>query len=310
MKHFVSMKGLSEHELMQLMKLASDIEENGIAPFSEQFFVGNLFFEPSTRTKMSFIVAQKRLGIEALDFHAETSSVKKGETIYDTAKTFESIGASLLVVRHPEDDAVQQLASQLSIPVINAGDGAGEHPTQSLLDLYTMFQEFGRFKGLNVAIVGDIKHSRVARSNALALQTLGANVYLSAKSEWQDDTLPFPYINIDDAVKIADVIMLLRVQTERHQEKDYPQEKSYLEKYGLTIEREQKMLAHAIIMHPAPVNRGVEIDDTLVEAKRSRIFKQMKNGVTVRMAVIHHLLQTGGMSHATDYNKRQATVTN
>lgn len=310
MKHFVSMKGLSEHELMQLMKLTSDIEENGIEHFSEQFFVGNLFFEPSTRTKMSFIVAQKRLGIEALDFHAETSSVKKGETMYDTAKTFESIGANLLVVRHPEDHAVQQLASQMSIPVINAGDGAGEHPTQSLLDLYTMYQEFGGFKGLNVAIIGDIKHSRVARSNALALQTLGANVYLSAKAEWQDETLPFPYIAIDDAIKIADVVMLLRVQTERHQEQDYPQEKTYLQKYGLTIERERKMLAHAIIMHPAPVNRGVEIDDSLVEAKRSRIFKQMSNGVTVRMAVIYHLLQTGGITHANDFNECQATVSN
>ena len=294
MNHFVSMKDLSEHEMLQLIKLADDIEKNGIPHFNEKIFAANLFFEPSTRTKMSFVVAQKKLGIEMLDFHAEASSLLKGESIYDTAKTYEAIGASFLVVRHPEERAVGELAKKMTIPVINAGDGSGEHPTQSLLDLYTMYQEFHSFKGLNVAIVGDIKHSRVARSNAYALKTLGANVYLSAKKEWQDETLDFPYIDIDDAVAISDVVMLLRVQLERHQDNETLNRTEYLERYGLTKKREQNMLRHAIIMHPAPVNRGVEIDSDLVEAKRSRIFKQMENGVIARMAIIHHLFQTGG----------------
>ncbi|GGM20830.1 aspartate carbamoyltransferase [Paraliobacillus quinghaiensis] len=308
MNHFVSMKNLSEHEMLQLIKLTNDFEINGIPHFNEKIFAANLFFEPSTRTKMSFVVAQKKLGIETLDFHAEASSLLKGESMYDTAKTFEAIGAQLLVVRHPEDHAVQELAKRMTIPVINAGDGSGEHPTQSLLDLYTMYQEFQSFKGLNVVIIGDIKHSRVARSNAYALKTLGANVYLSTKKEWQDETLDFPYIDIDDAVAISDVVMLLRVQLERHQDNELLNDAAYLEQYGLTKKREQNMLRHAIIMHPAPVNRGVEIDSDLVESKRSRIFKQMENGVVARMAIIYHLFQTRGIGHATAFNKRKTSI--
>lgn len=306
MKHFVSMKDLSEHEILQLIKLSDEINENGISPFNKQLFAANLFFEPSTRTKTSFMVAQRKLGLEVLDFMSDTSSVKKGESIYDTARTFESIGASLLVVRHPEDNIVQQLAERVQIPIINAGDGKGEHPTQCLLDLLTIYQEYKKFKGLNVAIVGDIKHSRVARSNAFALSTLGANVFLTSKSDWQDDSLPFPYIEIDEAVERCDVVMLLRIQHERHEGNPSLTNEGYLKQYGLTKNRERKMLSHAIIMHPAPVNRGVEIDDALVECDRSRIFKQMTNGVTARMAVMYHLLEKGGMNHANSFNKREA----
>ncbi|MRH42190.1 aspartate carbamoyltransferase catalytic subunit [Aquibacillus halophilus] len=306
MKHFVSMKNLSEHEILQLIKLSDEFNQKEIKPFEKQLFAANLFFEPSTRTKMSFTVAQRKLGIEVLDFSTDNSSVKKGESIYDTARTFESIGASLLVVRHPEDNIVQQLSEQLSIPVINAGDGKGEHPTQCLLDLITIHQEFQKFKGLKVAIVGDIKHSRVARSNAYALTTLGAEVSLSSKTDWQDETMPFPYITIDEAVEHADVIMLLRIQHERHQGQTLMTDEQYLQSYGLTIEREKRMKRHAIIMHPAPVNRGVEIADSLVECERSRIFKQMTNGVTARMAVMYRLLQDGGISHANGFNQRSA----
>ncbi|MFB1049638.1 aspartate carbamoyltransferase catalytic subunit [Paraliobacillus sp. JSM ZJ581] len=303
MDHFVSIKDLTDYELMHLIKLSDKMDNNGDAPFKEQLFAGNLFFEPSTRTKMSFLVAERKLGIEVLDFHNETSSTKKGESVYDTAKTFESIGASFLVIRHPVNNMAQQLAEQINIPIINAGDGTGEHPTQCLLDLYTIYQEFQEFQGLNIAIAGDIKHSRVARSNAYALQTLGANVFLSCKKEWQDKSLDFTYMELDQAVKTCDVIMLLRVQEERHKQHDRLNKTSYLSQYGLTKERANNMLNHAIIMHPAPVNRGVEIDSELVECKQSRIFKQMENGVKARMAVIYHLFQSRGISYG-NYNQK------
>ncbi|MDC3416458.1 aspartate carbamoyltransferase catalytic subunit [Aquibacillus salsiterrae] len=306
MKNFVSMRQFSEHEMLQLIKFADDIQQHGIKPFNEQLFAANLFFEPSTRTKMSFIVAQRKLGIEVLDFMTDSSSVKKGESVYDTARTFESIGASLLVVRHPKDNLVKELAERVSIPVINAGDGKGEHPTQCLLDLLTIYQEYQKFRGLKVAIVGDIKHSRVARSNAFALSTMGADVYLSSRPDWYDETLPYPYIDIDEAIDTCDVIMLLRIQHERHQTESTLNKQQYLEAYGLTVEREKRMKQHAIILHPAPVNRGVEIDDRLVESSKSRIFKQMTNGVSARMAVMYRILEDGGVLHANDFNRRNA----
>lgn len=300
------MREYSEHEILQLVKLADDIQQKGIEPINKQVFAANLFFEPSTRTKMSFIVAQRKLGIEVLDFATDSSSVKKGESVYDTAKTFESIGASLLVVRHPQDNLVQELAEGISIPVVNAGDGKGEHPTQCLLDLLTIYQEYKKYRGLKVAIVGDIKHSRVARSNAFALTTLGADVYLSSKQEWKDESLMYPYISIDEAVDTCDVVMLLRIQHERHDAGANMDAKEYLENYGLTIEREKRMKSNAIILHPAPVNRGVEIDDRLVESDKSRIFKQMTNGVSARMAVMQRILEGGGVINANDFNRRNA----
>ncbi|WP_077625072.1 aspartate carbamoyltransferase catalytic subunit [Sediminibacillus massiliensis] len=308
MNHFLSMKDLSEHELLRLIKESEELKETGIEPINRKLFAANLFFEPSTRTKMSFTIAQRRLGLESLDFNSDTSSVQKGETIYDTARTFEALGASVLVIRQSEEEILQPLADGLSIPVINAGDGKGEHPSQSLLDLLTIYQEYKKFTGLNVAIIGDIKHSRVARSNAYALSTLGANVYLSSKPEWQDSTLRFPYISIDEAVDKCDVVMLLRVQHERHQENDIINKTEYLDSYGLTIDREKRMKEHAIILHPAPVNRGVEIADSLVESGKSRIFKQMENGVYARMAIIKTLLENRGIIDAEIIGERTALV--
>lgn len=292
MKDFVSMKSMSKAQILDLLKRIEAIETGKQCPsfHNQNVFIANLFYEPSTRTKMSFEVAEKRLGIHVLDFHVESSSALKGETVYDTAKTFEAIGAQAIVIRHPKENEVQKLAASLDIPVINGGDGAGEHPTQSLLDIYTMYQEFGSFEGLKVTIVGDIKHSRVARSNAYALKTLGADVRFSAKESFQDETLDYPYIDIDEAVIDSDVIMLLRIQLERHTNKEALDKTAYLEKYGLTVERYSRLKSSAIVMHPAPVNRGVEIDDSLVEAEKSRIFKQMENGVYSRMAVIETVL--------------------
>ncbi|KAB8138675.1 aspartate carbamoyltransferase catalytic subunit [Gracilibacillus oryzae] len=308
MKHFVSMQDLSEQEMYKLIKKADQISRGGARPLNRQYFAANLFFEPSTRTKMSFVVAQRRLGIEVLDFMAEVSSVTKGESIYDTARTFESIGADLIVLRHQEENIARKLADAIQTPVINAGDGTGEHPTQSLLDLVTIYQEFEQFKGLKVVIAGDIKHSRVARSNAIALSTLGCEIYLTGMETWQDSSLRFPYISMDEAVEMADVLMLLRIQHERHQDHLAFDQNSYLQTYGLTIERERKMKKHAVILHPAPVNRGVEIDSSLVECERSRIFKQMKNGVAARMAVIQTLLNQGGNYNEEDFNQRHAFI--
>ncbi|MFC4404645.1 aspartate carbamoyltransferase catalytic subunit [Gracilibacillus xinjiangensis] len=308
MKHFVTMQDLTEQEMYKLIRRADHISLNGAKPLKGQYFAANLFFEPSTRTKMSFVVAQRRLGIEVLDFMTEVSSVTKGESIYDTARTFESIGANVLILRHSEENIARKLAESIHTPVINAGDGTGEHPTQSLLDLVTIYQEYQQFRGLKVVIAGDIKHSRVARSNAIALSTLGCEIYLTGMENWQDQTLDFPYITMDEAVEMADVLMLLRIQHERHLDHLALDKDSYLQKYGLTIEREKRMQKHAVILHPAPVNRGVEIDSRLVECDRSRIFKQMKNGVAARMAVIQSLLNQGGNYYEEDFNQRHAFI--
>ncbi|WP_053219732.1 aspartate carbamoyltransferase catalytic subunit [Virgibacillus senegalensis] len=308
MDHFLSMKDLSEHEILRLIKEAEAIKAKKHEPFGKQLFAGNLFFEPSTRTKMSFTIAERKLGMESLDFTGEFSSLQKGESLYDTARTFEALGASVLVIRHPLENMAAKLAADLSIPVINAGDGKGEHPTQSLLDLMTIYQEFNRFSGLRIAIAGDIKHSRVARSNAFALRTLGAEVCLSCKPEWEDSSLPYSYVSIDEAAETCDAIMLLRIQHERHGEDKGMDPTDYLQQFGLTIERERKMQPHAVILHPAPVNRGVEIEDELVESPKSRIFKQMENGVFARMAVIKHLLIDRGIIDAVNVDQRDAIV--
>lgn len=301
MRHFVSTRNLSSKYIFLILNKAEELRLQQ-EKLPEQIFVANLFFEPSTRTKMSFSVAQRKLGMETLDFQMETSSVTKGETLYDTAKTCEAIGANLLVIRHQEDNWYDELTPNLSLPVINAGAGRGEHPTQCMLDLLTIYQEFGTFTNLNVVIVGDIKHSRVARSNAYALTTLGANVYFAAAPGFKDDTMNFPYISIDEAVEKCDIMMLLRIQHERHTAKQYDST-SYLVQFGLTKERESRMKDHAIILHPAPVNRGVEIDTELVECQRSRIFKQMENGVYTRMAIMIILLKEWGYHNETNPNK-------
>ncbi|HLR80275.1 MAG TPA: aspartate carbamoyltransferase catalytic subunit [Bacillota bacterium] len=292
MKHFISVSQLQKEDIFSLLRLAAYLRrENQL--IHKQLFVANLFFEPSTRTKMSFTVAQKKLGLEVLDFHADQSSAKKGESLYDTVKTFEAIGANLLVIRHPKDNWIVDL-EKISIPIINAGAGKEEHPTQCMLDLLTIYEEFKTFDDLNVSIVGDIKHSRVAHSHADALQRLGANVYFSAAPGFEDESLDIPYVSMDEAVKISDVVMLLRIQHERHENKRTITE-NYLESYGMTKSREKQMKKQAIIMHPAPMNRGVEIDSDLVECRRSRIFKQMENGVYMRMAIITKLLQKWGI---------------
>lgn len=286
MRNLVSMEDLSVEDIQCLIKRASNYKNNVEIPSLKGKYVANLFFENSTRTKCSFEMAEQRLDMKVIHFDTATSSVQKGESLYDTCRTLESIGCDALVIRHEENNYYQQL-EQLSIPIINAGDGSGQHPTQSLLDLMTIYEEFGYFEGLNIVICGDIKNSRVARSNYHSLTALGANVSFVAPSQWQDQTMAGDYVELDEVIDKVDIVMLLRVQHERHTSGNQSfQKETYHQQYGLTDARYQRLKNKTIIMHPAPVNRCVEIADHLVEAPKSRIFKQMENGVFLRMAVL------------------------
>ncbi|MGZ5209882.1 MAG: aspartate carbamoyltransferase catalytic subunit [Kaistella sp.] len=288
-------RDLTVEKINALLKIAGEFAEGKTLKAEGEIYVSNLFFEDSTRTKTSFDLAQRRLGLNVVPFDVTASSVNKGESLYDTVKTLESLGVNLLVIRHKQDQYYEELKN-VGISVINGGDGSGNHPSQTLLDLMTIQQEFGKFKGLKVGIVGDVKHSRVANSNAEALRKLGAKVYFSGPEKWFDEgtIINGTYQSIDDLVREVDVLMLLRIQHERHGEKMNISLESYNRKFGLTKEREKMMKKGAIIMHPAPINRGVEIDSELVECERSRIFKQMKNGVFARMAILKDTLEAKG----------------
>lgn len=308
LRHLLTTNELKVEEIDQILTDANKFAEGMKWQPNRPVFVANLFFEASTRTKSSFEVAERKLGLEVIPFEVQTSSVQKGETLYDTVKTLETIGVNTMVIRHEQDRYFDELVGKVNIPIINGGDGCGHHPTQSLLDLMTIQQEFKQFRGLTIAIIGDIRHSRVARSNADVLTRLGAEVIFSGPEEWFDSRSVdvSRYRPIDLAVKEADVVMLLRVQHERHQQKSSYTANEYHKQYGLTLEREKLMRPRSIIMHPAPVNRNVEIADSLVECQRSRIFKQMENGVYVRMAAIKRAIESleGGKKYETTYSKR------
>jgi aspartate carbamoyltransferase catalytic subunit len=251
--------------------------------------VFNVFYENSTRTAMSFATAAHRLGASAISLSVEHSSVKKGETLEDTARTLNAMRPDALVIRHRENGAPAAVALIMDAPVINAGDGTNEHPTQALLDAASMRQHFGRLEGLKVAICGDIKHSRVARSNARLLPRLGAEVRLAGPPELMPDGIP--RLSVDEAIEGVDVVMMLRIQRERLEQDlgDGPGE--YLERYGLTPERLEKAAANAVVMHPGPMNRGVEIDSLVADdPQRSLIPLQVEMGVAMRMACLEMLI--------------------
>ena len=293
---------LSKEQILNVINEALAFSEGKTAKIKGQVFASNLFFEDSTRTKSSFDVAERKLGLEVVPFDVQHSSVNKGETLYDTVKTLESIGVNVMVIRHKQNEYYKELET-INAAIINGGDGTGNHPSQSMLDLLTIYQEFGKFEGLKVAIVGDVKHSRVANSDAEALRKLGAKVYFSGPEHWFDEgaIINGTFLPLDELVNEVDVLMLLRIQHERHQNKMAFSKDDYHRKYGLTKEREQRMKPNAIIMHPAPINRDVEIDSDLVECKRSRIFRQMQNGVFARMAILKNALEEKGFQF--DENK-------
>jgi aspartate carbamoyltransferase catalytic subunit len=256
--------------------------------------VVNLFYEDSTRTRISFEAAAKRLSADVINFSAKGSSVSKGESLKDTALTLQAMGADAVVIRHPASGAPHRLAQWVNGTVINAGDGTHEHPTQALLDAYTMRSRHGRIDGLSVTIVGDVLHSRVARSNVALLHTLGAKVTLVAPPTLLPvgvDAWPVQVsYDLDAALGGADVVMMLRVQRERMSDSFFPSEREYARRYGLDADRMRTMPSHAIVMHPGPMNRGMEIAPEVADSARSTIVEQVANGVSVRMAVLYLML--------------------
>ncbi|MGB7594451.1 MAG: aspartate carbamoyltransferase catalytic subunit [Erysipelotrichaceae bacterium] len=295
LKHLLSVEDLQISEVERLLERAEAFKQGEVLTLNREIYAANLFFENSTRTHRSFEMAEKKLGMGVIQFEPSTSSVNKGETLYDTCLTMAAIGVEVLVIRHPQDEYYKGLLN-LPISLINGGDGRGQHPTQCLLDLMTIREEFGHFKGLNVAILGDLRNSRVARSNATMLKRLGANLFFGGPEEWHDERFN-EYgirVTVDEAVKIADVVMLLRVQHERHDGQVSFSKEEYHARFGLTVPRWNTMKAGAILMHPAPVNRDVELADALVEAPNARIVRQMENGVFARMAVLEAILKGRG----------------
>ncbi|MDR1781400.1 MAG: aspartate carbamoyltransferase catalytic subunit [Bacilli bacterium] len=276
----------SKDDILSLIELALEFKSGQKkVNYNQEKVVCNLFFEPSTRTHYSFEMAAKRLGCQTISFNPSGSSLEKNETFYDTVKFFEAIQPDALVIRSSEDNYYEQF-NNLEVPLINGGDGKSNHPTQSLLDLVTIYENFNTISGLKVLIVGDIKHSRVAHTNIDILERLGNEVFLTGPKPFQEEGLFF--VDFDEYISKVDVVMLLRMQFERHSEDSGLNYDTYLDEYGLNKKRYALMKDEAIIIHPAPFNRGLEIDTDLVESPKSKIFEQMRNGLYLRMAVLYN----------------------
>ena len=287
MKGLLTLKDLHTDKIIELIKYAIELKNGKKVTYPGKKVV-TLFYENSTRTHYSFQCALLNLGINVLSCDTQKSSAQKGESLYDTVRTFEYLGVDGVVIRSSQDEYFKELEG-INIPIFNGGDGKTNHPTQSLLDLMTIYEEYGKFEGLKCCIVGDILHSRVAHTNIEVMERLGMEVYISGPEEFNDNSAKF--IPFEEAIKEMDVIMLLRVQFERHTEGMKMSVEDYHKQYGLTLDKVAKMKDNAIIMHPAPVNRGVEIADDVVECEKSRIFPQMRNGVYIRMAVISEAME-------------------
>src|SRR4051794_6870246 len=298
-RHLLSAADLTNDDALLILDTAEELARVADRPIKKLptlrgRTVVNLFFEDSTRTRTSFEVAAKRLSADVINFSAKGSSVSKGESLKDTALTLEAMGADAVVIRHSASGAPHRLAEWVRGSVINAGDGTHEHPTQALLDAYTIRQRLGRLDGVRVVIVGDVLHSRVARSNVWLLSTLGAEVTLVAPptllpvgvGSWP---VTVTY-DLDTVLPKADVVMMLRVQAERMNASFFPSAREYSRRYGLDGRRMAALPDDAIVMHPGPMNRGMEIAAEVADSVRSTIVDQVGNGVTVRMAVLYLLL--------------------
>ncbi len=286
-----STKYLNERTIEALLRRAQ-LFVNQDYSWKKRATVVNLFFEPSTRTSLSFQMAAHRLGLTVLDFSVKNSSVQKGESLIDTLQTIEALGVDLAVIRHKEDWPSMVAGMDCELSLVNAGSGALEHPTQALLDALTMQQHFGSLRGLNVTIVGDVMHSRVARSNLHLLRTMGANVMFAGPNQYKAQELAdVPWVDMDQAVAQSDVVMMLRIQHERHE--NCGGISDYNKSFGLNRDRLTLIKNSAIIMHPGPVNRNVEISDEAMTDSRCRILQQVSNGVAMRMAVLEWCLQGG-----------------
>ncbi|MGA2801638.1 MAG: aspartate carbamoyltransferase catalytic subunit [Verrucomicrobiota bacterium] len=300
-KHLLDIESLTADEIMTVLDTArafKAVGERAIkkVPALRGKTVVNLFIEPSTRTRISFELAEQRLSADIINFSTEASSFKKGETLKDTARNLEALNVDFIVIRHSASGAPHFLSRVLNASVINAGDGAHEHPTQALLDALTILERKGKIEGLNVTILGDILYSRVARSNIWALKKLGAHVTLCGPATLVPKTFEqmgcrVTY-NVDEAIREADIIHLLRIQHERQRKTMFPGINEYTQLFGLNKTRLAKCKPDALIMHPGPINRGVEIDSEIADCGRSLILEQVTNGLAVRMAVL--FLLNGG----------------
>ena len=315
-KHLVSASDLTKDDAVLVLDTAKELAaiSDGLVkklPTLRGRTVVNLFFEDSTRTRISFEAASKRLSADVINFSAKGSSVSKGESLKDTAQTLQSMGADAVVIRHGSSGAPHLLATRnwINAVVINAGDGTHEHPTQALLDAYTIRKHLrnntGDLSGLRIAIVGDILHSRVARSNAILLKTLGATPIMVAPPTLlpvgiQDWSGEYSY-NLDEVLPKVDAVMMLRVQQERMNDAYFPTAREYARNFGLNIRRQKKMQKHALVLHPGPMNRGMEITAEVADSANSVVIEQVANGVSVRMAVLYLLL--GGTNNETGDNK-------
>jgi aspartate carbamoyltransferase catalytic subunit len=294
-KHLLDIQSLSAAEITTVLDTArafKAVGERAIkkVPALRGKTVVNLFVEPSTRTRISFELAAQRLTADVINFSAEASSLKKGETLKDTARNLEALNADIIIIRHSASGAPHFLSRFMHSSIVNAGDGAHEHPTQALLDTFTVREKKGKIAGLNVTILGDILYSRVARSNIWALTKLGANVTLCGPSTlvpkvFEKMGCKVTY-NFEDAVANADVINLLRIQHERQRKTMFPSIGEYTSLFGLSKARMQKIKPDVMIMHPGPINRGVEIDSEIADCTQSVILEQVTNGLAVRMAVL------------------------
>jgi aspartate carbamoyltransferase catalytic subunit len=300
-KHLLGLEGMTKEEITLILDTAESFKEIlerpiRIVPTLRGVTVVNLFYEPSTRTRISFELAEKRLSAEVISFSATTSSVKKGETLKDTVRNIEAMKIDMVVVRHQCSGVPYFLTQCLDSSIINAGDGAHEHPTQALLDLFTIREKYKRIKGLKVVIVGDIKYSRVARSDIWGFTTMGAKVAVCGPTT----LLPYEiekmgievYNDVDEVLEGADVVNVLRIQLERQKGGFLPSLREYTNKFGINVDRLKRLNENFTIMHPGPINRGVEITPDVADGPYSVILNQVTNGVAIRMAVLY--LLSGG----------------
>ena len=296
--HLLGIKFLNQNDLELIFETADNFKHVINRPIKKvpslrDITIANLFFENSTRTKLSFELAEKRLSADVLNFSSSQSSVKKGESLIDTVNNILSMKVDMVVIRHSNPGAPQLLSKKVNATIINAGDGAHEHPTQALLDSYSMRQEIGNLRNKNILIVGDIIHSRVALSNIFALQLQGANVKVCGPNtlipKYLKDFGVKVETNLDKALEWCDVANMLRLQNERMSDSFFPSVREYKKHFGLTMERLDKINKKIVIMHPGPINRGVEITSEVADSNNSIILEQVENGVAIRMAVIYLL---------------------